>query len=1096
MVECDRSDLVCLYLAAYDDARDRTPAPPAVSAIGIGDALEVGEAPAERLALLDDLTSLQEAGLVTAEERPVRGHGTPQTVYFLTGAGRERARSVRERVEDERVEVSNGTTEETPLSAIGRYMEDTDVPLVTALARLTDDGTVPVETGTAGEFVGRQEALETVRSAVEAAFHREPRTVLVAGAAGMGKTTLVETALDRVEYDPEPVVARGICRDGPTTPYGPLRQAFEALPDGGEVLARMAPPEEGSTPEDPDEVEARRAALFEDVADRFRSAATERPVVVFLDNLQWADSATLALFEHLATAIDGWIYPVAFVGTYRSPAVAPEDHPLGGVRDRLADDDGTTTVTLEPFDPAATRTLLERVLGTHRLPDSFVGMVHEQTGGVPLFVRETTRHLLDRGIVDPEAGEYPSRPGEVSLPEAVTDGIAERLAALDEPSRELVGLAAVVGERVPRAVLAEASDLPDARRREYLDLLVASRILERPGQRADHELATGAGEAMVVDGSGAVRFVSGGVREAVVERLPADRAAEYHGRVGEAFEAVYGDEQAARIGYHFERAGDHGRAVEYYRRAGDRATETYANEVAATNYKQALTLGTGLEAVGDDTLGTIAADLAAVYRRTGAYDRAIGTVEDGLALAPDRSRARARLLNVKTRALTDRGEYDPARVSGERLLELATDIGARDLEASALDRLGSVAWKQGAYDEAHEFHERSRSVAREIGDTESEARSLHNLGAVAHYRREYDRAREYYERSLNIARDLDDQYRVTPTLNNLGVIAREQGDYDRAREYFERTLAEDRDRGDRNGEATTLMNLGLVASEKSEYDSAREHYERSLDIHREIGNRRGEATTLHNLGEVCLSQGAYDEAREQFERSLAIERDLDNTRGVAQSLGALGRVAGERGEHDRARAYHERSLELGRDIGDDKVVAAQLQHLGRLARLEGGHERAGEHLDRALSAYESTEIRDGIARIRLEQGRLALDRGALESAREHAERASEIFGELEKPHGRAESQLLRGRIAAAAGDPAAAREYWRGALETFEAVETPQNALEVLQELAETCREQGDEELARKWCRRAREVLADAPEATAVQHRDWIGHQTRELGDG
>ncbi len=211
----------------------------------------------------------------------------------------------------------------------------------------------------------------------------------------MGKTTLVETAIDGVEYDPDPVVVRGTPREGPTAPYGPLRQAFEGLPDGGALVARLDEAREADLPDDPDDVDARRRALFDDVADSLREAAARQPVVVFLDNLQWADSATLALFEHFATEVTEWIYPVAFVGTYRTPAVVAGDHPLTDVRDRIEAAANYVEVTLEPLDRSATRTLVEGVVGTRRVPETFVDLVYERTGGVPLFVHETTQNLVD-----------------------------------------------------------------------------------------------------------------------------------------------------------------------------------------------------------------------------------------------------------------------------------------------------------------------------------------------------------------------------------------------------------------------------------------------------------------------------------------------------------------------------------------------------------------------------------------------------------------------------------------------------------------------------------------------------------------------------
>jgi tetratricopeptide (TPR) repeat protein len=1139
MVGCERRDLICLHLDACAWAREQPPVPRSVTAAGICEALEVADSAAGRVRVLDDLDALTDDGLVTTQERAVVDRQSPRTVYFLTDAGRDHAADVREAVRDESVVVTNGITEEVPLAEVDRYMDEEPAPVVTALARLTDDGRVPLEQPVGETFVDRGAEVDTVTRSLEASFVGESRTVAVAGAAGMGKTALVGEAIERVAADRTTLVtARGDCPPGPSRSYGPLRRAFGGLPEGEGLLERLDETSEELTPERPEDVEAQRTALFNDVADEIRDVSTEQPVVVFLDNLQWADAGTLALFEHLATTISKVVYPVSFVGTYRTAEVAAGDRPIREMLDRIETQGAYAEVTLDGLDRENTRSLIEGFLETRQVPGAFVDLVYDRTGGAPLFVEETVQHLRERGAVAPERDEYPTDPGAVSLPAAVTDGIQRRLELLDEPGRELVRLGAVVGEYVPGGVLAAASDLPPADRREYVDLLVASRIWERADEAHGAPVdAPPVSLDATTDGSGDVRFVSGGVRDAVVERLREENTRTCHERVGDAFVEATGDadDVASRVAYHYDRAGADGRAVGYYRRAGDHAAEAYANDDAVSHYRQALSIGRDADLGESAEPAAIACDLAEVHARTGDNASAVATAEEGLALAPAESRVRCRLLGIQAEAQRKQGAYEEARATAERQREIATTLDASELEAAALDHLGVIALRQGTYVEAREQFEQSRSVCQDVGDREGAATSLKNLGRVALNRSEYDGAREYFERSLDISRDVGARGIEAISLNNLGNVAWRQGGYDGAHEHYEQALEIERDRGNRQGQARILHNLGAVALGQGAYDRAREYFERSLETFREVGDREGKAqcltnlgvatrkqaeyehasdylergldvaqdlgdrrrevTTLYGLGAVARLEGDYDEGRDYFERSLDLARDLGDRQWEATALHGLGVVSRLEGDHEGAREYHERSLDIKRDLGDRQGVANSLVDLGALAREEGDHDRARDHLDGAMESYEEIGDRDGRAEVRLETGRLSLAEQSLEDARTCAEQAHGTFEELSLSYWRAQSRRLLGRVTAAEGAPAEAHDHLQAALETFEDIGAVGEVLATLRVLVDHHREQGEDERASEWCRRAREVLEDAPDATADRHREWVQHGVADPGD-
>lgn len=1054
MIPYDTADLVCLYLDSLGDQFGASSAPATVTATGIGDALELGDTAGDRVSLLRTLSTLQDEGLVVAEERPVDGAESPRPVYTLSDTGRERAAQVHEQVREEDVVVTNGTRESISLGDIDRYLES-ETPLVTALVRLTDDGEVPLDTYTREGFVGRDGELAQVRDAIDRSMTQESETVVVEGASGMGKTALVREAVAQVRgTHPELQVARGSSPPGASEPYAAFQQVFADL-DADTGLHQQL--QADTTPEDPGELATQRQALFSDIADTLREVASA-PLVVFLDNLQWADEATLALFEYLATTLDEWLTPVVFVGVYRSPAVVGTDHPLVETLDTIAAESPHTAVELEPFSETETRALLADLLERHSLPDAFVELVHEQTGGNPLFVRETATYLLETERVDPAAEVFPTDPEAVRLPEAVTDQIASRLDQLDAESRELLRLGAVMGERVPSGVLAAASDLPTARYREYVDVLVASHVWEHAGAET--------AESPRADGGRDLQFVSGGLREAVADRLPAGLTRTYHERAAAAFETVYGedsDEYAARIAYHYEQAESYDRAVEYYQQAGAYAADQYANDEAVEHYERALSLAEEHETVEATAVSTVSVSLGNVLKVLGefdharaCYERALDTIqEDG-----DEDAETMALLGLGSIARSQ-AKYDTAREYHQQALDIARESGDRDHEGQCLSGLGIIDRREGDYGRAHERLQQSVDIFRETGNRERMATGLDLLGVVAQIRGEYDRAREFHENALDIFRDLDrrsgqaqclnnlgnldfrlgnldrareyydqsidifretgNRVRESKALNNLALIADEEGAYDRAREYHEESLGIARELDDRKGQEVSLTNLGISAQKQGDYETAWQYYEESLDIAADIGDRTGEVSSLTNLADIARAQGAYDDSRQYCERAIELAQELGNPRTEAISWNIRAALALRQGAYDEAHEYGSTALDIAREIGDRKREVAGCYYLGATAVRRGRPARARESLTEAVDLARETDETNKLVHSLRELGSVAREHGADEQASEYLDDALDIARENGNPLLCARVRLECGRLALARGDVEEAR---------------------------------------------------------------------------
>lgn len=963
------SDIVVLQLDAVERPDEEAAVVEEMTFPGLMRTLADSGSISERVDLLAELESLAGTGLVERVVLPVAGSEGERTAYRLTDAGRDRAATVRERLQDETVEVTNGGTERVRLGEMDRYFDDQ--PLVTALARLTEDGQVPVDSFQGEDLVGRSAALDRLESAVTDLQTKGGHAVVVTGEAGVGKTTLVEAFLDNREQTVVTGMSR--CHREGSRPYGVFRELFEDLP-GVPGIDRLVGDLPGAGGDD-ETVEEQRRLAFADVGDALRDLAEDREVVVVLEDLQWADEPSLELLQYLVETVGTLVNQVLFVGTIRTDS----DHP--DVPEQLATIVGDTHhehLPLEPLDARDLRRVLQATLGRTDVPVPVAESIHDLTGGNPLFAIETAWLLQERGLVDPATGTYPSEADLKSLPDSISGVALERLDSLDAGAWEVLELGAVVGERIPRVLLVAASDRAEPELLEYVDLLVETGVWAASGAH--------------------LRFVHTAIRETVLDGMPAERRRALHEAVVAAIEADSTPEGAApyeRLATHYRRAGAVAAAIDASLSAADRAREMYAHERAVDAGRQAINLAREVD--DPDALVEALELVGETYLVTGQFTRARERFRQVRERTEDPER-RHRMLVSKGEAHKRAGEFDEARDLYRQALADATERGDRAGEATVRQHLASVAIKLGEFSSARDSLQRSLALSRELGDRGKEADALNELGIVARKEGDYASARENYRAALDIFRDLDDHYRVAKTRTNLGVVDSRVGDLERAQTNYRRARQIFSDCGDRHREATVRQNLGILAAKQADFEAAREHFEAARERFGELGDGYRLARVRNNLGLVDRKAGSPERARGHFREALETFRVQDDRLSEAKCRSNLGIIARRRGDLDAAREYHERSLDLARETGAGEPIAQSLGYLGALEIAEGNVAAGRQKLDEALATLldnEAVPVALEVLRQHLETERDA----------DNVDRALDLCGTVDSLVDRAESPL-------------------------------------------------------------------------------------------
>ena len=495
-------------------------------------------------------------------------------------------------------------------------------------------------------FVARGDELANLSRFLDLALDGRGQVVFVSGEAGSGKTALVQAfAREAQQAHPELVVAggNGVAYTGLGDPYHPFREMIALLsgevearwragamttehacrlwnalpltaqalvvkgPDlvgtfvGGKALVERAracgPAEAGWL----DELEAlveqkaaspvgdgpQQSALFGQYTRVVQTVARQVPLLLILDDLQWADVGSISLLFHMGREMAG--SRILLVGAYRPEEVAlgrgGERHPLEPVVNELRRDLGEMTVDL---GRASGWDFVEALLDSesNQLGTEFRETLYQQTGGHPLFTVELLRGMEERGdLAKDREGQWVE--GEAldweTLPARVEAVIAERVGRLPALLQETLAIASVEGEAFTAEVVAQAGGMDE------------ERVVERfGGLDRKHRLVSSQG----IGQAGGQRLSRYRFRHILFQRyaystLDPVRRAHLQDAVGAALEELYGDradEVAVELAHHFQEAGNVGKAIEYLDRAGQRAAGVSANDEAIIHFSQALKL--------------------------------------------------------------------------------------------------------------------------------------------------------------------------------------------------------------------------------------------------------------------------------------------------------------------------------------------------------------------------------------------------------------------------------------------------------------------------------------------------------------------------
>ncbi|HET9480944.1 MAG TPA: AAA family ATPase, partial [Candidatus Polarisedimenticolia bacterium] len=576
-------------------------------------------------------------------------------------------------------------------------------------------------------LVGREKELQALTARLDRALHGEGSLVLVSGEAGIGKTRLVSELARRSEMrGARYVLGRCVFREG-GLPYHPFVEAADRLIAGlgledssrfEAYVRERIPALAGRLPilksflqlagQESTALIADKEHLLDAISALFLGFARERPMLLHIDDLHWADEATVDLLLYLARSCrdsQGLI-----VGTYRPEEVTGSAgaHPLGRLLDRMSTGDVYEEIRLGRLGPADTAAIVSSTVPGAAIESGFLLRLHEETAGNPFFVIETLKLLVESGTLRPEGdGWVLADPAErVHIPGRVHDVVARRLDRVSQADREVLEIASVEGLVFHSGALAACLGLP---RIKVLGTL----------QRAEKE------HRLIHAEEDQYSFDHPLIREILYEAIIPELRREYHRLIGEYLasrrKGRAGEEAA--IAYQLLEAGEEEAALPFLVDAGERARHLFANAEA----------------------------IALMNRAEGILFRLLDAPRGrGAPGPPDAERVRIamRLHKGRGRLHQRLGDHERAMSDYLAMHRTAEAAGLADRQAHALTLMSELYHAMGEYDQAFDSARRAHDLAEISGDKRSLSNALRAMGAIHFYRAEYDKALVVHNRSI------------------------------------------------------------------------------------------------------------------------------------------------------------------------------------------------------------------------------------------------------------------------------------------------------------------------------------------------------------
>ncbi len=873
-----------------------------------------------------------------------------------------------------------------------------------------------------GRMVGRRAEFDQARALWRKAAQGEGQLLLISGEPGVGKTRLMREIITHAEVSRGRSLI-GECYAEGNPPYGAfaqiVRNALAQPGENGEVvsdfilsdLLTLAPDLRTTYPHVSPNTqlspEAQRQRLVENLVAFVANLAQRSPLVIVIDDIHWADSGTLYLFQHLARRLQD--QPVMLIATYREVELT-EARPLQELLVELNRQRLGSRIKLSRLDRASTLDLLEAILAAS-VAEEFAAAIYAETEGNPFFVEEVCKALVESGKLYFADGEWQSVGLEdLEIPQSIQVAIESRLAKLPEASLDALRMAAVLGREFDYAVLQKALDCNEATLIPALEAAVQAQLIQEVPRKSDVTFY----------------FVHALIPAALAESLSSLRRRALHRQALQALEALR-PEEPGRLGHHALEAGDLEKTLTYSARAGNEAYAKFAYDDALRQFRRAIEaaqeLGKG------EALAALYEKAGDAYVSRGLIPEAVAEYKQAIAYLQEEA-ARAAVQVKMGAALITVGDEQGVPELEAMIYELDPQKHPRPL-ASAYAGLGRHLHLHGHFTDAIHQYQQALALAEPLGDARLLSSIYALLAAAYQHLADVPQSIAWAQKSVDLGSSQNNPLFTSIGYEVMGEDALLTGEWHKGIEYAGRNkklshsygmqdrlawadfsegwglwgignlpesvsvLEEGRALAEQIGDLRLFVIVGIplvgALADMGRFDDA----ERASAITLEHGEKLGQTTMLYSgrisVGHLHRQKGEWEKAAETYERTAEVLRDTESY-WLKTNFGSFyAEPYIHLGEPQKAIELVHLTLPIAAEKHLMHYEAMHHRLLGQAYAALGKFDEARPEFDFALPVLEKLGSRPELARTHVHYAALHEKQGRTDAARTSLSQAVKLF---------------------------------------------------------------------------------------------------------
>lgn len=786
-------------------------------------------------------------------------------------------------------------------------------------------------------FAARTVELTTLVRHVDEAVSGRPRVVSVLGESGVGSGALLRQIESQVRFRGGAMVTALSMPTAVREPYGVwaailrgLHRLPESAPREWRELQKLVP---ALGPRAADEASGSQYRLLEELFGFLRAASTLRPLVIVLDEMQWADGTSWDALEHVMGQMDSERILICLsCRNEREFAEAAERRAI------LRRHQIYSELTLTRLTRDEVKQWLSAAFHRQEIGREFLAFVYRHTEGNPFFLSQLVTALVEQGALWHSGQRWEWSPvSELRLPPGIAALIAQRLSRFSASSQAILGTAAIIGREFDIRLVVDSGAGSEPAVRLAMSEAFASGLIRPISERK----------------AGKYTFTHDRIADVLIDAIPRESLRELHRRVAHAL-VGRGDRTAGEIAIHYNEARATGMAYEYARKAAIEAEHLYA-VIAARAYLDIAVHNSASPA----ELAEVRVQLAHLSEIGGRYDE----VEELCDLAiewfegQNDGRRSLTLRRVREKARMEQGQQ--ARVTlttltalGDQALELGFDqerVAILILVSQTHSRLGDDRMAEQSAAEA-------MSMAETLSDPRLLADAALRLGGCL-LTAAPTRAHDLVTRAVGLYESLGDIRGQVRCQNSLGVIAQFEGHVADAVAAFTQAVSMAKVAGMPDVGGAAALNLGVMQQKQGEFDKARGLFSDAMTSFAAVKHSELQVVALFNMASNERELGAFESAAELYATTTSLADRIGHQNIEIGSLAGAGMCYLGLNQLDRARslaAEVKPQLEQRPDWYQGRELAEAL--IIRVAALNGEFDEALSRFETAVNAAEAADV--------------------------------------------------------------------------------------------------------------------------------------------